>query len=160
VRYDTFVFTLWKKNSYFGGETQDSACPNFQSALTAAWIPVQLVMEVLLPGLKWPKHAAKYRLIFSLQINCKTLSTPTTTYPVNIFYVPASNLIVLGFQVNVVIFRRLREIVNGGYLFRYVCPSVTPSVRPHGKTRLPLNEFFIKCGVWGFLKNLSKSSFD
>jgi hypothetical protein len=39
------------------------------------------------------------------------------------------------------IFGRIRKIAKSDCLHRHVCPSVSSSARPHGTTRIQLEEF-------------------
>ena len=50
------------------------------------------------------------------------------------------------------IIRRFRKIAESEYQLRRVCLSV----RPHGKTRLPLDEIFMKFNISLFLENVEK----
>jgi hypothetical protein len=44
-------------------------------------------------------------------------------------------------RIRLSIFRCVRRIAKSDYQFRHVCPSLCPSVSPHGTTRLPLDGF-------------------
>jgi hypothetical protein len=46
--------------------------------------------------------------------------------------------------LNMVIFKRVREIVNSDCWLRHVCPFVSLSALPHGITELPRDGFSLK----------------
>ena len=58
--------------------------------------------------------------------------------------------------INVVIFRRVRKIANSDCWLRHVCPSVSPSVLPHGITQFPQDGFSLNSIFEGFLENLPR----
>jgi hypothetical protein len=56
----------------------------------------------------------------------------------------------------IMVFRRFQKIAKSNYLFRYVCLSVSPSVLPHGTTRLSLDEYSWNLICEDFFENLSR----
>jgi hypothetical protein len=76
-------------------------------------------------------------------------------FPLYVYRLSLFTLFFFALCFNYLFFRRGRKITKKGLLASsclFVCPSVRPSVCPHGTTRLPLDEF-----LWNLIgEHLSK----
>jgi len=59
-------------------------------------------------------------------------------------------------QTHCTVFRRSRNITKSDYQLRHVCPSICPSILPHGTTRLPIDGFSWNSVLEDFRKSVEK----